>query len=265
MLGLLQRRKSMADTRKATGLVAFCETKLGTPYVYGAKGEILTEERLKTLKKQNPSMYSSKYLAKARKFIGQRCTDCSGLISWYTGVIRGSYNFHDTATEKVPIGALDESMIGWALWKPGHIGVYVGNGYCIEAKGIDYGTIKSRVKDTAWQKVLKLKDIDYSVEPVYTEGFKRAADGKCWWYQYEDGSYATNGWYWLTEATGGTSGWYLFDAEGYMLTGYQKDPAGQYFFLCPDKGIHEGQCMIADERGALYIAEKYDFENHRYL
>lgn len=71
--------------------------------------------------------------------------------------------------------------------------------------------------------------------------------------------------YWLTEATGGTSGWYLFDAEGYMLTGYQQDPAGESFLLCPAPGIHEGQCMITDGRGALKIVEKYDFENHRYV
>ena len=46
----------MSDKRKATGLVAFCESKIGTPYVYGAKGEVVTEDRLQTLKKQNASM-----------------------------------------------------------------------------------------------------------------------------------------------------------------------------------------------------------------
>lgn len=255
----------MSDKRKSTGLVAFCKSKIGTPYVYGAKGEILTEERLQLLAKQNPSVYTSSYLAKARQFIGQRCTDCSGLISWYTGIIRGSYNYHDTADQIVSIGALDESMIGWALWKPGHIGVYVGDGRCVEAKGISYGTIESRVKDTAWQKVLKLCDIDYSVDPVFTEGFKQAADGRRWWYQYADGTWAAGGWYWLTEQTTGSYGWYLFDAEGYMMTGYQQDPAGEWFFLCPDTGAHEGQCMITDARGKLQIAERYDFENHRYL
>ncbi len=255
----------MSDKRKAAGLTAFCKSKIGTPYVYGAKGEILTEECLQLLANQNPSVYTSSYLAKARQFIGQRCTDCSGLISWYTGIIRGSTNYHDTAEEKVSIGALDESMTGWALWKPGHIGVYVGDGCCVEAKGINYGTIESRVKDTAWQKVLKLCDIDYSVDPVYTEGFKAAADGKRWWYQYADGTYAANGWYWLTEQTTGSSGWYLFDAEGYMLTGYQQDPAGEWYFLCPEGGVHEGQCMVTDSRGVLKIAEQYDFENHRYL
>ena len=99
----------------------------------------------------------------------------------------------------------------------------------------------------------------------HTEGFKQAADGARWWYQYKDGSWAANGWYWLTEATGGTSGWYLFDEAGYMLTGYQKDPDGEWFFLCPDKGIDEGKCMATDDRGVLWVPRNYDFENHKFI
>lgn len=97
------------------------------------------------------------------------------------------------------------------------------------------------------------------------EGFALAVDGKRWWYQYKDGSFAKAGWYWLTEQTGKTSAWYLFDAEGYMLTGYRKDPSGDSFFLCPDKGIREGQCMVTDERGVLKIIGKYDFDKRRYV
>ena len=100
---------------------------------------------------------------------------------------------------------------------------------------------------------------------TYTEGFQRAADGRRWWYQYSDGTYACNGWYWLTERTGGTSGWYLFDAEGYMLTGYQVDSAGDAFLLCPEPGIREGQCMVTDGRGALQIVGQYDFDQHQYV
>lgn len=256
----------MADKRRANGLVQFCKGKLGTPYVYGAKGEILTQARLNQLAKENPSTFTSSYKAKAAKYIGQCCTDCSGLISWYTGVLRGSYNYHDTAEERVSIGHLNESMIGWGLWKPGHIGVYIGDGLCIEAKGINYGIIESQVSATAWQKALKLCDIDYTAKPVtYTKGFRLAADGQRWRYQFSDGTYARNGWYWLQEATDGSCGWYLFDAEGYMLTGYQTDASGEAYFLCPVKGSDEGKCMITDVRGVLRIAREYDFEGHRYI
>lgn len=97
---------------------------------------------------------------------------------------------------------------------------------------------------------------DYTLVEAHTEGFLRAADGRRWWYQYRDGSYASNGWAWLTEKTGGTSGWYLFDKAGYMLTGCQKAPSGRNYFLCPE-GIHEGKCMVTNDQGELMIAE-YD-------
>lgn len=161
--------------KTAEGLINHCKSKIGTPYVYGAKGEVLTQAILDRLARENPGTYTSAYKAKAAKYIGQRCTDCSGLISWYTGVLRGSYNYHDTAVERIGVDHLDESMVGWALWKPGHIGVYIGDGWCIEAKGINYGTIKSRVAATPWQQVLKLKDIEYDNEKNQ-DGMTRTED-----------------------------------------------------------------------------------------
>ena len=50
-----------------------------------------------------------------------------------------------------------------------------------------------------------------------------------------------------------------------MLTGYQVDPAGEAFLLCPVKGSDEGKCMITDARGVLRIAEEYDMANRRYV
>lgn len=106
---------------------------------------------------------------------------------------------------------------------------------------------------------------DWKNVTSFYEGFLPAADGIRWWYQFKDGSFARQGWYWLTEATTKTSGWYLFDAAGYMLTGYQKDSTGEAFFLCPDKGVDEGKCMVTDGRGVLKIIGKYDFEERRYI
>lgn len=117
----------------------------------------------------------------------------------------------------------------------------------------------------AFKAAIAKKEPEETAPKEYPQGFIQAADGIRWWYQFKDGSYAHSGWYWLTEATGGTSGWYLFDDAGYMLTGYQTDPAGEKFFLCPEPGIHEGQCMVTDERGVLRIVGKYDFEKHKYV
>ena len=74
-------------------LIEFCKGKLGTPYVFGMKGQILTEALLQQLAAENPKVYTSQYITKARSFMGKHCTDCSGLITWCTGILRGSANY----------------------------------------------------------------------------------------------------------------------------------------------------------------------------
>lgn len=45
----------------------------------------------------------------------------------------------------------------------------------------------------------------------------------------------------------------------------QTDPAGRRFFLCPDKDIHAGPCLVTDERGVLRIVGEYDSGEHKYV
>ena len=70
--------------KKMTGkeLVAFCRSKIGTPYVYGMKGKIMTEQNYKFLK----NTYGKMVWLSDRDKIGKVCVDCSGLISWACGV-----------------------------------------------------------------------------------------------------------------------------------------------------------------------------------
>lgn len=150
----------MAKT--ATELVNYVTSKLGTPYVYAAKMETVTQAKINSWSALYPSMFTASYKAKAQKFIGKVATDCSGLISGCTGVVRGSASYKSTATNSVPISKLSEDHIGWAVWRSGHIGVYVGGGYCIEARGIDYGTVRTKVASRNFTHVIKLKDIDYA-------------------------------------------------------------------------------------------------------
>ena len=163
-------------------------------------------------------------------------------------------------------GAYNES--GNFFGKVGAIGKKLGLGWGGDWKSIvdkphlylpDWGSTTAQLRQqygtpekfiTTWPKKLH-------------EGFLPAADGQRWWYQYKDGSYAHGGWYWLMEVTTGTSAWYLFDAAGYMLTGYQAAPDGRKYLLCPDKGVNEGKCMVTDDQGALQIAE-YDEISRRY-
>jgi hypothetical protein len=145
------------------GLADFAISKLGTPYVYGAKGANgkFTQSQLSSLSKAYPSMFTNTYITKAKRLIGKICCDCSGLISWYTGKELGSYQLYSTASKRGLISGIDKAPIGAVLWHPGHVGIYIGNGYCMEEKGIDYGCVKSKLSNTTFTHWLLFNYIDY--------------------------------------------------------------------------------------------------------
>lgn len=237
--------------KTTAGLIEHCKSKLGTPYVFGAKGEILTKAGLDRLARENPDTYTSAYKAKAAKFIGRHCTDCSGLISWYTSRIRGSWDYKESADKSVSINRLDETMIGWALWKPGHIGVYIGDGWCIEAKGINYGTIRSKVSATDWQEVLKLHDIDYATEEQAKKSGWHGEDGVRRYYNGDTGQCVRNDW---REVDGK---WYWFDGYGRMVTDAWYQYKGSWYYLGTDgamvKGLQavDGKWYCLDQDGRM--------------
>lgn len=145
-------------SKTANELVNFAKSKLGTNYVYGMKGAVLTDSKLRSLANSYP-----KYLTynKEKGKIGTVCTDCSGLISWCTGKVRGSSQYKETATRIEPISNINGAVAGCALWQQGHIGIYIGNGECIEARGSAYGTVKTKVANRKFTHILWLCDIDY--------------------------------------------------------------------------------------------------------
>lgn len=150
------------------GLADHCRAKLGTPYVYGAKGLYgkLTQPHLNSLILAYPNVFTNIYIAKARKLVGQVCADCSGLISWYTGKNIGSYQMYSSAYTRLPINEIENFAHGVILWKPGHVAVYLGDGKYteIEAKGIDYGTVKDDARKRGFKYGLTFKGIDYTYE-----------------------------------------------------------------------------------------------------
>ena len=145
-------------SKTASGLVSFVKDKLGTAYVYGAKGEVLTKDKYSMLR----SMYGDMVWQTDILKVGKVCVDCSGLISWYTGTVRNSTDYKNTATKVLTIDKISQAVPGCAVWQQGHIGVYIGNGEVIEARGSAYGVVKTKVKERSFTHVLWLKDIDYT-------------------------------------------------------------------------------------------------------
>ena len=151
----------MAKT--ASGLVAYVKTKIGNPYLYGFKqnydwNKKCTQAQYDSLKKQ----YGSMIWKSDVKCVGKYPCDCSGLISAYTGILRGSYEQKQLAKKILPIKDIAKAEPGCALWMKGHIGVYIGNGEYIAEDGSAHGCRKAKVSANHWTHILWLKDIDYS-------------------------------------------------------------------------------------------------------
>lgn len=143
-------------------LVAFARSKLGTAYVYGMKGDVLTKEKYDRLKLLfGPLVWESD-----AKKIGQVCVDCSGLISWGTGIHRNSQGYHDTAERVFPIATINQAPIGAAVWRKGHIGIYMGGGRYIAADGSAYGVRMGNVAGSGFTHWFRLKDIKYEEEEM---------------------------------------------------------------------------------------------------
>lgn len=157
-------------------LVQFAVSKLGVPYVYGMKGAVMTLEKYKELK----TMYGALVWDSDKNKVGKVCCDCSGLISWATGIIRSSQGYYDTALEVHPISEIAKAPIGAAVWKKGHIGIYIGGGEYIAEDGSAYGCRKNSLNKSDFTHWLKLKDIQYveSEENEVVEKGKIIVDGK---------------------------------------------------------------------------------------
>lgn len=147
--------------KKMTGkeLVAFCRSKIGTPYVYGMKGKFMTEQNYKFLK----NTYGKMVWLSDRDKIGKVCVDCSGLISWACGVTLGSGQWKARATKINPISTIENAPIGALVWMQGHIGVYTGmkNGYpyYIAADGSAYGVREVPLRCNKFTHWLLVEDV----------------------------------------------------------------------------------------------------------
>ena len=142
-----------------TGLVAYAKAMLNKPYWYGTFGQTATEALYKSKKNQYPGQYiptdfPSQY--------GQRVHDCVGLIKGYlwsdSTTSAPKYNaaqdvsangMRSKCTKKGSIDSIPE-VPGVLVFFDGHVGVYIGDGYVIEARGHKYGVVKTKLKDRGW-------------------------------------------------------------------------------------------------------------------
>lgn len=151
-------------------------------YVWGTFGSVLTESLLDYKIEQYPNGVGNHETFIKDNWLGRRTTDCVGLIKGYgwldavDGSIQyGTNGMPDYSANQMyqaaknagivnvdygPIGTMPE-VVGLAVWKDGHIGVYVGNGYVVEAMNTQKGVVKTQVEGRGWLGWCKIPYIDY--------------------------------------------------------------------------------------------------------
>ena len=165
-------------TKNNLDLAAYAEQAFdsGWGYVWGTYGQVLTESLFSSKLKQYPDGVG-KYESFIRgNWLGGRTTDCVGLIKGYGWLDPNTMKYEygsngmpdigaDSMYKSADVsGAMDTmpDVPGIAVWKSGHIGIYVGNGKVIEAMGTKYGVVKTNLADRSWTAWLEIPYINYN-------------------------------------------------------------------------------------------------------
>ena len=144
-------------------------------YVWGTFGDVLTEDLLSYKLEQYPEGVGDYEQIIREKWMGRRVADCAGLIKgygWYDPDQHaisycygdmpdiGTDGFFEDAPDKGPIDTLPETP-GLLVYAEGHVGVYIGGGWAIEAISHAGGVVKTRVADRTWTHWLQCPYIQY--------------------------------------------------------------------------------------------------------
>lgn len=142
----------------------------GWGYIYGTWGTLWTKEKQAASTREMTVKYGSRW-------IGDMVTDCSGLLRWALHqlgediVHHARYQYTDYCDKKGRLvhGRMEDGMPilpGTAVFLKGskphihHVGVYIGDNVCEEAKGTVYGVVTSKLDH--WDYWGELKMVDYT-------------------------------------------------------------------------------------------------------
>ena len=153
-------------TKTNSGLVEYVKAKVGCYYWFGTFGQMASNALYKAKKSQYPKYYTATDFNTQIKNPKQ-VFDCAGLIKAYlwtdsiddvTPTYKSSQDYGATAfynrcTKKGKISSFDHVkgrlVFKGANSKMTHVGVYIGDGKIVEAKGHKYGVIISNL-DASW-------------------------------------------------------------------------------------------------------------------
>lgn len=161
------------------GLVEYALAQLGRPYWYGTFGQAASKELYDQKKDQYPKYYNWDYHA-----IRAKVHDCVGLIKGYLWCDRSedttpvydatqdksANGMYAACTTKGVITTMPD-VPGVLVFYNNHVGVYIGNGEVVEARGRRYGVVKTKLADRPWKNWGYCPYITYE-EPEQTETVK---------------------------------------------------------------------------------------------
>lgn len=141
------------DIKIIKKVIALAKEKEGLEYVWGGKGEIMTEDRLKEL----IGYYGEEYYPLNKKeYMGKQAFDCSGLTYWIYEKVTGIKIGYSTVQQQDVLKKYKVKGIlrpGDLIYTTGHVALYIGDGKVINSKN-RYAYPKGGVKI---ESVLKYK------------------------------------------------------------------------------------------------------------
>lgn len=156
-------------------LVEYAKKAIGLPYFYGTFGHLATKALYNAKKKQYPKYYDWEYKT---SYNGKRVFDCVGLIK---GALWSGGNFsvnpkYKRSEDLSANGMFNKckntgnisnipEVVGLLVWCDGHIGIYAGNGYVIEARGHAYGVQKNKLSARGFKKYGYCPFVTYQTAP----------------------------------------------------------------------------------------------------
>ena len=168
---LVQECKRMAgmdgEIDKKANSIIYYKDRFG--YVLSGQGDDYTKSlaiQWGNAKRAGKTKYY--FVTQCKHWFGRKVVDCSGMIVEAYRAFdpkftdkSANYFYNSYTSERDKISTLPE-IPGVIVWKNGHIGVYIGEGLVIEARGYAYGVVVSKLETQKWTNWGKLKNVTYS-------------------------------------------------------------------------------------------------------
>lgn len=146
-------------TNKENTVISWLEDRVGEGYAWGASGYTLTQSKLNELIAQYPDYVSQ---SKNGQWLGKRVWDCAQLVRYAMKEVGISMVSGATSQwkktnwmKKGTIDSLPANKICCLYRQTNgttmqHTGVYLGNGYFIDARGSSSGVLKTKLEKYPW-------------------------------------------------------------------------------------------------------------------